>query len=116
MFRSVLRVTYDGWCKIIVVLNQLCCYVCSEVRERLPLIESGGFRPPRIPLTSRRGKRGTSGPPGTVDVAQMARDVIAYNPSGITLQVDHAKEASRLEVEADRLMVEAKLHRVAAKC
>jgi len=86
-----------------------------EVRDRLPLIESGGFRPPRIPLTSRRGKRGTSAP-NTADVAQIARDVIAYDPSGITLQVDHAKEASRLEVEADRLMVEAKLHRAAAKC
>ena len=72
------------------LLNRSCCCACAEVRDRLPLIESGGFRPPRIPLTSRRGKRGTSAP-NTADVAQIARDVIAYDPSGITLQVDHAK-------------------------
>lgn len=87
-----------------------------EVRDRLPLIESGGFRPPRIPLTARRSKQATSGPVTAAAVAQIAREVIAYDPSGITLQVDHAKEASRLEIEADRLMVEAKLHRVAGHC
>ena len=65
--------------------------MCAEVRDRLPLIESGGFRPPRIPLTSRKGKRGTSAQALAADVAKIARDVIAYDPSGITLQVDHAK-------------------------